>query len=118
MANRIKRNDASVDFSVYLPDHMIEARTDDILNAQVSPRVFITHLPPFILSKCKKLFDGNHKIIYIARNPKDVAVSYYTQTHNFRHLYGYDGQWSGYFELFLQGMGKVIENLVMINLFI
>ncbi|XP_064598948.1 sulfotransferase 1B1-like [Liolophura sinensis] len=95
---------------------MIEARADDILNAQASPRVFITHLPPFILSKSKKLFDGKHKIIYIIRNPKDVAVSYYTQTYNFRSLYGYDGKWSGFLELFLNGMvdcGSWFDHVLM-----
>ncbi len=42
------------------------------------------------------------KFIYVARNPKDVAVSYYYHTLGFE-LYQYDGNWDDYFERFITG---------------
>jgi hypothetical protein len=60
-------------------------------------RLFTCHLPialmpDFTASK------GNY--IYVARNPKDVAVSCY---HHVRSYGGYDGTWDEYFNLFVQG---------------
>ncbi|XP_042877124.1 sulfotransferase 1C4-like [Penaeus japonicus] len=48
----------------------------DLVNALPSPRTIKTHLPfslfkPDLLDKCK--------VVYVARNPKDVCVSYYHQ---------------------------------------
>ena len=40
-----------------------------------SPRIIKTHLPHKVLPK--QLWEKAAKVIYIARNPKDLAVSYY-----------------------------------------
>ena len=42
------------------------------------------------------------KFIYVARNPKDVAVSYYYHTLGFE-LYEYEGDWNDFFERFIMG---------------
>ncbi|XP_063225199.1 sulfotransferase 1C4-like [Bacillus rossius redtenbacheri] len=65
-----------------------------------SPRHFKTHLPlsllpPALLDTCK--------VLYVARNPKDVAVSYY---HHNRLLtvQGYQGDFPAYWEYFQQDL--------------
>ncbi|XP_072516633.1 sulfotransferase family 5A, member 1 isoform X2 [Salminus brasiliensis] len=46
-----------------------------VLNASQGPRILTTHLPHHLLSTA--LQGSKAKVIYVARNPKDVAVSYY-----------------------------------------
>ncbi|MBF0101011.1 MAG: sulfotransferase domain-containing protein [Desulfobacterales bacterium] len=62
-------------------------------------RYFKTHLPITF-----GLYHQNPKakFIYVARNPKDCAVSlYYFVTNNYR--IAYDGTWDDFFELFISG---------------
>ena len=42
------------------------------------------------------------KYIYVARNPKDVAVSYFHHTKAFKH-FQFNEDWDRFFELFLEG---------------
>ena len=70
-----------------------------------SPRFMQTHMsysqfPAVEPSKTQA------KFIYIARNPKDVAVSYYYHTLGFE-LYEYNGDWNDFFERFFSG--EVVE---------
>lgn len=50
-----------------------------------SPRVIKSHLPPYLLPK--GVWSNGAKIIYVIRNPKDMAVSQY---HYFRNIYHFD----------------------------
>ncbi|XP_060070424.1 sulfotransferase 1C2-like [Ylistrum balloti] len=54
---------------------IIEQENIKVVDETSSPRMFHTHLPfPFIP---KAAMEGQMKIIYVLRNPKDVAYSYY-----------------------------------------
>lgn len=59
-----------------------------------SPRLFKSHLP------YAKIPKGPGKYIYVARDGKDVAVSYY---HLYRQYNGYEGTFAEFFERFLRG---------------
>jgi hypothetical protein len=60
-------------------------------------RLFTCHLP---ISLMPDFSDGKGNYIYVARNPKDVAVSYY---HHDRSKSGYEGSWNEFFSLFVEG---------------
>lgn len=67
-----------------------------------SPRVFKTHLPYDLVPKpCDQATKPRY--IYVMRNPKDVAVSYY------HHILVMPETtittWNGFFELFIEGKG-------------
>lgn len=72
-----------------------------------SPRVIKSHLYYSAIPKGLNE-DTQCKYIYIARTPKDVAVSYFhfwgtTRPHN-----GYNGPWEFFFKLFVEGNGKFV----------
>ncbi|KAL7646038.1 UNVERIFIED_CONTAM: hypothetical protein RMT77_002939 [Armadillidium vulgare] len=63
------------------------------------PRIIKTHLPfsllaPSLLNTCK--------VVFVARNPKDVCVSFYHHS-NIVKTHGYTGDFNKFFELFLNG---------------
>ncbi|KAJ9573813.1 hypothetical protein L9F63_008795 [Diploptera punctata] len=60
-----------------------------------SPRCIKSHLPKQLLPK--QLWTVKPKIIYVTREPKDVAASYY---HHHRLLYGYTGSWEQFVNAF------------------
>ena len=60
-------------------------------------RLFTSHLP---IALMPDFTASKGKYIYVARNPKDVAVSNY---HHDRSKSGYDGTWDEHFSLFMQG---------------
>ncbi|XP_031965629.1 sulfotransferase family cytosolic 1B member 1-like isoform X1 [Corvus moneduloides] len=72
----------------------------DLLATMPSPRVVKSHLPAHILPKS---FWGNRcKMIYVARNAKDVAVSYY-HFDLMNKLQLHPGTWAQYLEEFMAG---------------
>ncbi|KAL3857300.1 hypothetical protein ACJMK2_011982 [Sinanodonta woodiana] len=79
---------------------MLEGVTQPMYEDIKSPRVLNSHIyfrmlpEDFVKRKCK--------IVYILRNPKDVAVSFFN--HHFKLLeYEYSGKWENYFHRFFKG---------------
>nr|CAD7600743.1 unnamed protein product [Timema genevievae] len=69
----------------------------EVLGYVPSPRFIKTHLPFSLLPP--NLLESGAKVVYIARNPKDVAVSCY----HFKRLvqaFGYTGDFASYWDYF------------------
>ncbi|KAM4026331.1 sulfotransferase 1B1-like isoform 1-T1 [Anomaloglossus baeobatrachus] len=71
-----------------------------LLEALPSPRVVKTHLPVSLFPA--SFWDNSCKIIYVARNPKDVAVSFY-HFDKMNQLHPEPGTWEGYVDKFIHG---------------
>ncbi|HRW07818.1 MAG TPA: sulfotransferase domain-containing protein [Caldilineaceae bacterium] len=72
-------------------------------------RAFHTHLPYNLLPVVPQA-----KYIYVARNPKDVAVSYFYFARNFAGI-AYDGTWDEFFDAYIQGtayFGSVFDHVL------
>ena len=72
------------------------------INTLSSPRILKSHLTSSIIPKDTNE-DSKCKYIYVARNPKDVAVSYFKFLTNLEIL---KGPWGFFVKLFLKGNGK------------
>ncbi|XP_004477615.1 sulfotransferase 1B1 [Dasypus novemcinctus] len=70
------------------------------LEKNPSPRLVKTHLPTDLLPK--SFWKNNCKMIYMARNAKDVAVSYY-HFELMNNLHPLPGSWGEYLEKFMTG---------------
>jgi Sulfotransferase domain len=64
-----------------------------------SPRFIKTHLPASLLPD--QLWTVKPKIVYVRRNPKDTAVSYF---HHHRILQGYTGNMDDFMEAFIDDL--------------
>ncbi|KAM5227209.1 sulfotransferase 1A1-like [Ctenodactylus gundi] len=72
----------------------------DTLKETSAPRLIKTHLPLSVLPKT--LLDQKVKVIYVARNAKDVAVSYY-YFYKMAKLHPDPGPWDSFLEEFMDG---------------
>ena len=76
-----------------------------------SPRIVKTHLTYNIIPKSANE-DSKCKYIYIARNPKDVAVSFFEFTTSMKVFgHGFNGPWEFFAKLFVEGNGKFVIKL-------
>ncbi|XP_072159060.1 sulfotransferase 4A1 isoform X1 [Bemisia tabaci] len=69
----------------------------EILERAESPRFIKTHLPFSLLPQ--DLLQSGAKVIYIARNPKDVAVSYF-HLHKFFRTLDFKGDFNQFWDFF------------------
>ncbi|XP_074132898.1 sulfotransferase 1B1-like [Sminthopsis crassicaudata] len=72
----------------------------EILEKMPSPRFVKTHLPIPLLPK--NFWESNNKVIYVARNAKDVAVSYY-HFDRMNKFHPEPGTFAEYLEKFMSG---------------
>nr|XP_058947536.1 sulfotransferase 1B1-like [Pocillopora verrucosa] len=82
-----------------LHSHQPNSPTPD-LSALPSPRIFKTHLPYNVIPKSPNK-DMVCKYIYVARNPKDVVVSYYFFWSGISS--SWHGPWEFFAKLFVEG---------------
>lgn len=77
------------------------------VRALPSPRLLHTHLTYDVIPK-GKTDDTKCKYIYVMRNPKDVAVSFYEflKPKDSRSVAGFNGPWEFFARLFLEGKGE------------
>ncbi|OWF55208.1 Sulfotransferase 4A1 [Mizuhopecten yessoensis] len=77
---------------------MMEFQDIGVIDQMKSSRMFHTHLTyPFI---SKAAMEGHLKIIYVLRNPKDNACSYYAFQCKLRNA-SYTGNFDGYLKAYL-----------------
>ncbi|XP_061172334.1 sulfotransferase 1B1-like [Saccostrea echinata] len=79
---------------------MMEGLTEETFDNMSSPRVINTHV--YFKYLPKDFFDKKCKILYIIRNPKDIAVSFYNH-HRKLLEYEFDGAWEDYLKRFIKG---------------
>lgn len=80
--------------SKFTPEDYINRAANDS-----NQRIMKTHLQ-LNLMPGKVLTNGSHKIIYVVRDPKDAAVSFF---HHHRNMHGYEGAMDDFMEDFLAG---------------
>lgn len=88
---------------------MLELTENNVIEKQPSPRILNTHvplkyIPPQLLTK-------KCKMVYLLRNPKDVAASLYNHMYNLQGLYHYGGSWSGFLPQYISGNGNLNYNI-------
>ncbi|KAJ8339917.1 hypothetical protein SKAU_G00345500 [Synaphobranchus kaupii] len=72
----------------------------EVLKASQGPRIITTHLPYHLLAP--SLQGSRAKVIYVTRNPKDVAVSYY-HFHKMANFLPQPGSFEVFLNKFLDG---------------
>lgn len=72
----------------------------EVLNDTPAPRLLKTHLPLALLPQT--LLDQKVKMVYVARNAKDVAVSYY-HFYRMAKVHPDPGTWEDFLEKFMAG---------------
>ena len=75
------------------------------LTSRPSPRFFKSHFP-YHLIPISKSEANRSKYLYVARNPKDAAVSYYYFVQSFGPASHFHGTWEFFAKMFLEGKGK------------
>ncbi|KAL9959400.1 hypothetical protein ACROYT_G032722 [Oculina patagonica] len=74
------------------------------LNSRPSPRFIKSHLPYHVIPISENKANRS-KYLYIARNPKDAAVSFYHFVRSFGPASHFYGNWEFFAKMFLEGKG-------------
>ena len=77
-----------------------DLRMTELINNMPAPRILKTHLPFQLLPQAGQV---PNKKVYILRNPKDTAVSYYYFYKSLTELNNYTGSWAEFLEMFMTG---------------
>ena len=85
----------------------------DSVTSRPSPRLIKSHLPYHVIPMSKEEVKRS-KYIYVARNPKDVAVSFYHFVQSFDPGSYFNGTWEFFVKLFLEGKSKDFYLLKMV----
>ena len=85
-----------------------EPRTREWLDALPSRRILKTHSPlrifPSIPGENGAMpYAGGAKTIFVVRNPKDTAVSFFHHARNKAAFQFADGKWPAFFDIFMRG---------------
>ena len=83
------------------------------VTSRPSPRLIKSHLPYHVIPMSKEE-SKRSKYIYVARNPKDVAVSFYHFVQSFDPGSYFNGTWEFFVKLFLEGKSKDFYLLKMV----
>lgn len=81
----------------------------EALGKMMSQRLIKTHLP--IKMMPHDTLDKGCKIVYVARNPKDVAVSLYYFAKNPGFMF--DGNFEQFLEYFMDDLGKLLNECAL-----
>ena len=95
----------------------MKAMTIEMYDKVPSPRLIRPHMPFYLLHP--DLLD-TCKVVYVARNPKDVIVSFYHHHRLFPKVHGYAGTLEEFAQNFMddQGIGIVyaVNILIMVDM--
>ena len=74
------------------------------LNSRPSPRLIKSHLPYHLIPMSENEANRS-KYLYIARNPKDAAISFYHFVSSFGPASHFSGTWEFFAKLLIEGKG-------------
>ncbi|KAI5101501.1 cytosolic sulfotransferase 3 [Silurus meridionalis] len=83
---------------MFVPDMAVGV--DLANNLPTTPRLIKTHLPVQLVPK--SFWEQNCRVVYVARNAKDNAVSYF-HFDRMNELQPYPGEWNDYLQTFMNG---------------
>uniref|UniRef100_A0A6E8WBN7 Sulfotransferase domain-containing protein n=1 Tax=Anopheles coluzzii TaxID=1518534 RepID=A0A6E8WBN7_ANOCL len=86
-----------IEFSALVPG--FDQNTIALVEQMQRPRHIKSHLPMALLPQ--QLWTVRPRIVYCARNPKDMVTSFY---HHYRHMHGYTGPKDTFFEAILHDL--------------